>query len=187
MAGVHTKPLLAVFLTAIVTAILLMSAGAGVAHAACKGAHATPLELKKKRAEKAILCLINRQRAKRGLDKLKKDRKQRKAAKKHSRRMVKKRCFSHRCKGEPDLAKRIKRAGYLPCNCYWGVGENLAYGENYLGSPKRIVRAWMKSPAHRDNVLQRKFEHIGIGVVWGSPEGRNRDAATYTTNYGYKD
>lgn len=188
MTGIQTKSLLAVFVTALVASLLIAAAGAGAAHAGCKGARLAPAKLSKKRAERAVLCLINKQRKKRGLDKLKKDRKQRRAARRHSRRMVNKRCFSHRCKGEPDLTRRIKRAGYLPCNCYWGVGENLAYGERRLGSPKKIVKAWMRSPGHRANVLEGRFEHIGIGITWGSPKrGRVRAAATYTTNFGYKD
>lgn len=44
---------------------------------------------------------------------------------------------------------------------YRVAGENIAYGYN---SGESVVDAWMKSQGHRDNILNRNFEEIGIGV-----------------------
>lgn len=42
------------------------------------------------------------------------------------------------------------------------VGENVAYG---FASARRNVRAWMKSPGHRRNILDRRYTRLGIGVA----------------------
>ncbi|MBK5117578.1 MAG: hypothetical protein JJE23_11745, partial [Thermoleophilia bacterium] len=74
----------------------------------------------------------------------------------------------------------------LPCNCSWGLGENIAYGFGSQSSPKLIVKAWMKSSGHRANILNRSFEHIGIGIKPGVPTSGSH-GATYTTTFGYRD
>jgi len=172
---------------ALTAALLLMLAGPGAApaSAACKNANKPAYKMPGKKARKATLCLVNKQRAKRGKRRLKQHKSQLKAAKKHTRRMIKKRCFSHHCPGEGDLVDRVQSANYLPCNCSWGIAENLAYGHGRKSSPKRVVKAWMKSSGHRKNVLNGKFEHIGIGIKTGSPAG-SKKAATYTTTFGFR-
>lgn len=192
MSNCPTRPLPHARLLAAVLAlmaVLLLAAAPGSAEAAqCKGADRAPAQLSKDRAEHILLCLINGERTERGLAKLKGDSAQAKAARKHTKVMVRQRCFSHQCSGEADLVTRIERTSYLPCNCYWGVGENLAYGEGREGSPRGLVQAWMNSPMHRANILNRRYEHIGIGIVWGTPSvGSDRGSATYTTDFGYRD
>jgi uncharacterized protein YkwD len=167
-----------------VTASLLAFGPTATASAACTAADRPAHQITSKQGRKATLCLINKQRAKHGMPKLKARFALRKAAKRHTRRMLKKRCYSHRCPGEPDLVGRISGTSYLPCNCAWGVGENIAYGFERRSSPRAIVKAWMKSAPHRANILNRSFEHIGVGVKPGAPVGGSR-AATYTTTFGY--
>jgi len=41
------------------------------------------------------------------------------------------------------------------------LGENVGVG----GSPDSLHAAFMNSPAHRDNILQGAFVHVGIGTV----------------------
>lgn len=187
MTSVIRLPLL--LAAALLTAALLLLAGPGVApaSAACKNAGKPAYKMPGKKARKATLCLINKQRAKRGMKKLRQHKAQLKAAKRHTRQMLKKDCFSHLCPGEGDLVDRVSRARYLPCNCSWGVAENLAYGHGRQSSPKRIVKAWMKSSGHRENILNRKYEDIGIGIKTGAPTGGGKKAATYTTTFGFRD
>lgn len=45
---------------------------------------------------------------------------------------------------------------------YTSAGENIAAGQ---GSPKTVVEAWMNSSGHRENILDQKFTHIGIGYT----------------------
>ncbi len=95
-------------------------------------------------------------------------------------------CFSHQCPREPDLESRLRRSGYLNGAGSYGIGENIAWGGGDRGSPRGIVRSWMRSSGHRANILDRDFEHIGVGVVWGSPSNRRADAGLYTADFGYR-
>lgn len=170
---------------ALLTALALLSGQAEATQ--CKGGDARPAKLSDKRASKAVLCLVNKERRGHGLRPLRRQAAQAKAARKHNDRMVRTNCFSHRCPGERDLVGRLTAAGYLPCNCSWGVGENIAYGSGRYGTPRNIVDVWMRSSGHRANILNGAFEHIGVAVASGTPTaGRSRDAATYTTDFGYK-
>jgi len=59
----------------------------------------------------------------------------------------------------------FKNAGYS----YTFAGENLAKD---FADPDSIARAWMDSPTHRDNILNNKYEEIGIAVVSGVLQGQ---------------
>ena len=56
----------------------------------------------------------------------------------------------------------------------WGVeatviGENLAKFEGYEKSAIKadeIVRAWMNSPEHKENILKKEYNAIGISVYF---------------------
>jgi uncharacterized protein YkwD len=166
--------------------LLWMGLGASEAGAAqCRKASTPAHQLAGKVARKATLCLINRQRANRKLPRLRENHAKRRAAKRHTRAMISKGCFAHQCPGEKSLLGRAQDAGYLPCKCSWGIGENIAWGSRGNASPRSIVRAWMRSPGHRANILSRSFKHIGIGIRRGSPGGTS-NAATYTTTFGYR-
>jgi uncharacterized protein YkwD len=52
-----------------------------------------------------------------------------------------------------------------------GVGENLYASTPHKALPSRAVRAWMRSPGHRRNLLKRRYTHIGIAAKW-SPRRR---------------
>ncbi|MCB0874831.1 MAG: CAP domain-containing protein [Solirubrobacterales bacterium] len=169
----------------LVAALALAPSHAGAAQ--CKGGDAGPAKLSDKRAAKAVVCLLNKERRKHHLRPLRQQSAQAKAARKHNRRMIRSRCFSHQCPGEKDLVGRLTATRYLPCNCSWGVAENIAYGSGGSGTPRRIVDAWMRSPGHRANILNGAYEHVGVGVGSGTPAaGRGRDTATFTADFGYK-
>ncbi len=59
----------------------------------------------------------------------------------------------------------ITSAGYS----YRYAGENLARD---FSSPQSVVQAWMDSPSHRDNLLNSKYQDIGLAVVDGKLDGR---------------
>ena len=42
-------------------------------------------------------------------------------------------------------------------------GENIAVG---MDTPKEVVEDWMNSPGHRENILDKKFQSIGVGCFW---------------------
>jgi len=67
-------------------------------------------------------------------------------------------------KGAADLADAV---GYD----YIVIGENLALGN--FKDDKDLVRAWMESPGHRANILNKRFSEIGIAAKKGTYEGKN--------------
>ena len=54
------------------------------------------------------------------------------------------------------------------------------------GSPESIVKAWMNSPGHRANILNRDFRELGIGFSVGSPGGDNEPGGIYTADFGLR-
>ena len=166
-------------------AALLGPAAERSAAAQCKNSSLPGFKLSEREARKATLCLINRERSKRGMRGFDIHKAQNRAANDHNKAMIKKECFDHQCPGERDLVGRVEAAGYLPCKCSWSVAENIAWGKGGTSSPREIVNAWMNSSGHRANILNGKFEDIGIAVHDGAP-GAGGGTATYTTDFGYK-
>jgi uncharacterized protein YkwD len=163
--------------------------GLGVAPAnaaRCKHTHARPQKVSPRKAHRAVICLVNRKRRGHGIRPVDGRRPLSRSGRRHSRYMRHHRCFAHQCRGEAGLVRRVKKTSYLPCNCYWGLGETIARGERRKGTPKQIVRAWLHSPPHRAVLLDGRLDDIGVGVVWGSRSNPNAKQGTYTADFGYK-
>jgi uncharacterized protein YkwD len=100
--------------------------------------------------------------------------------------------FDHRRRGGPNFVQRIRRTGYLSGARRWLVGENIGYGEGSRSTTANIVKAWMASPGHKENILDSTYEDVGIGLVLRSPYDRDGDsstpsrrrAVTVTTDFG---
>jgi uncharacterized protein YkwD len=133
----------------------------------------------------ATLCLLNGERADAGLAPLQADAKLSAASRGHSQDMVDRQYFDHGEPGGRDLVARVRAVGFIDPKQGWMVGENIAWGSGTLSTPASIVAAWMASPGHRENLLNRDYREIGIGIVPGSPRARDlAGAATYTTDFG---
>jgi uncharacterized protein YkwD len=159
-------------------------AGAPAASAACGTTSAMPGQTSKAALASSTVCLVNVERAQRGMRPLKVNRRLSRAATGHAGDMVRRDYFSHDSLSGASFVDRIRRAGYLTGPRAWIVGENLAWGSGDRSSPAAIVRAWMNSPGHRANILQRRFREIGIGLSLGAPERPEGPAATYATDFG---
>jgi uncharacterized protein YkwD len=154
---------------------------------ACPSANATAGQASHRSMVRSTLCLLNAQRSRRGLRKLRLSKRLSRAAKLHARDMVRRNFFSHSSLNGSSFLDRIRRTGYLRGAGSWMVGENLAWGAGRRSSPALTVRAWMHSPGHRRNILTPTFRHIGIGIVYGAPARVGRaQAATYATEFGFK-
>lgn len=164
------------------TALALGAPGAAVA-APCPGADLRPSAGNVLDAAQATICLINRERTRAGLRALSDEAHLRRASGTFARRMVERRFFDHVAPDGSNVVDRLKASGYLSGATSWVVGENIAWGESYLGSPAEIVRAWMKSPGHRANILRASFEDVGIGIALGTPRTADR-GATYAADFG---
>ena len=101
------------------------------------------------------------------------------AAAAHSRAMVRRRFFSHVAPDGANLVDRLRRVGYLRRARSWVVGENIGFGSGRDSAPLRQMRAWMRSSAHRANILEPRWREVGLGVAAGMPNGSRR-GATYT-------
>ncbi|HYH88979.1 MAG TPA: CAP domain-containing protein [Solirubrobacteraceae bacterium] len=132
----------------------------------------------------ATLCLLNGERADRGLAALATDARLQRAALAHGNDMVERLYFAHAGRNGSQPAERIRAAGYLSSGGAWRIGENLAWGTGALATPRAIVSAWMASPGHRANILQPAYREIGFGVVAGNPAARGTGGATFVTEFG---
>jgi len=79
--------------------------------------------------------------------------------------MAKRGYFAHTC---PD--------GLTPWHWFDEVGYNYQYaGENLavnFREARQVDEAWMNSPSHRENIVNEKFEEIGIATAKGEYKGR---------------
>jgi uncharacterized protein YkwD len=77
-------------------------------------------------------------------------------AKSHADRMMRAKQIGHDV-GDGDPKERLERAGISLAH----VGENVAHAANVV----LAHRALWSSPSHRDNLLQPRFDRVGIGVT----------------------
>lgn len=151
----------------------------------CPGADLRAEQASTAQLESAALCLMNEERATRGLRPLRVQKQLRKAALVHTLDMVRQLLFSHTGSNGSDVADRVKKTGYLNGTRRWWVGENIAYGYGETSMPRRIVKMLMRSAGHRRNILSKTFEDVGITVSYGTPERDFRnEGATYTMDFG---
>jgi uncharacterized protein YkwD len=132
----------------------------------------------------AILCLHNQIRADRGLSQLGADAKLRRVATGHSEDMAGADYFEHTTPDGVTMIDRIAHSGYIRPNRGWLVGENLEWGTGGLATPRGAMKAWMSSPEHRANILQRGYRELGVGVAIGTPKPGLGSGATYTVDFG---
>jgi uncharacterized protein YkwD len=136
----------------------------------------------------ATLCLVNEERTTRGLAQLTANSQLGKAAQRYSQAMVRESFFDHVSPGGSTLLSRVRRGtAYLRGARSYALGENIAWGSGNYATPKETVQGWMESQGHRDNILNRRYRHIGVGIAIGAPEDTGgMPAATYTTDFGQK-
>jgi uncharacterized protein YkwD len=164
---------------------ILPLAHAAAVNARCVGAHRRVGRTRKsrRRARAAMLCLLNKQRARHGLSPLHTQRRLFEASFRHSAKMAKRNFFAHVEPGGIGLVTRLLRVRYLP-KTGWTVGENIAWGTGRMSTPASIVRAWMHSTGHRANILNPRFREIGLGIHRGVPAPTKVSGTTVTTDFG---
>ena len=151
---------------------------------ACANATLTPSAANLATVAESTLCLLNGERADRGLSTLRPNDRLQRAALNHGNDMVEHRYFAHRGRNGSQPAQRIRAAGYLSGAGQWRIGENLAWGTGELATPKAIMAAWMASTGHRANILQPAYREIGFGVLAGNPSSPANGGATFVTEFG---
>lgn len=102
-----------------------------------------------------VLQLVNKERQAAGLSALSMDSKLKAAADKRAVETVSK--FSHQRLNGSNFDTVLDEYGVK----FNSAGENIAYGQP---TPKSVVNAWMNSAGHRANILDSRFNKIGVGV-----------------------
>ena len=151
----------------------------------CQGADARPAADNLPQIAQTTLCLLNVERAAKGLAAVSEQSQLTKASAAYSALMVSEQFFAHVSPEGSELTDRLTGVGYLGNPGSWIVGENIAWGESYLATPGSIVKAWMNSPPHRANILNGDYSDIGLGIALGTPASAN-PGATYTTDFGHR-
>ncbi|MCW3045844.1 MAG: hypothetical protein JWO74_128 [Solirubrobacterales bacterium] len=172
------------FAAAVLTAALAIPVAAQAQP--CAGADVIPTPATAGLAHSATLCLLNNERMARGLPELRSQPTLRSIATRYAGLMVTQGFFDHVSPGGSTLGTRIASSGYTRHSISWSAGENIGWGSGVEATPANMVAAWMASPPHRANILDRHFREIGIGVVAGAPAklGPGEQAATYATEFG---
>jgi uncharacterized protein YkwD len=167
---------------------LATPASAGLPRAVtCPNSSSTPAALTVEQAGTAVACEINHRRKRKGLRWLVAQLNLAQAASEHTEEMVENGFFSHLSLDGTNPIGRILESGYIAGTGTFAAGENLRWGTGAAGSPQATVAAWMQSPTHRHAILDRRWRHIGIGVVKGTPtDPTDADSATYTVEFGFR-
>jgi uncharacterized protein YkwD len=118
-------------------------------------------------AESDLLQAANKSRELAGVPPLRMDESLREAAKAHARRMVENERLEHQLSGEPSLLERIALVDPLVSPLKGALkidraGENIAYARCAPGAHETLMR----SPPHRENLLDRGFNVAGVAAFW---------------------
>lgn len=111
-----------------------------------------------------IIELTNASRAQQKLGSLTADGQLSSAANAKAQDMLSKQYFAHNTPDGKTPWDFIRASGFK----YLLAGENLAVD---FSQAESVETAWMNSPGHRANILNKDFTHIGIGIARGQFEG----------------
>jgi uncharacterized protein YkwD len=109
-------------------------------------------------AERQLLDMANRERAKAGLPPLQKDEGLTQAARAHGSAMAAQQKLSHQLSGEPNLEHRLATNTKTQLD---QAGENVAFAPTV----ERAQDSLMHSPPHRANLLNAGYNVAGFSVV----------------------
>lgn len=114
--------------------------------------------------EMQVLQLTNMERAKYGLGALRYDAGLAALARRHSQNMHQYNFFAHKDIWGDLVADR--RGKYYPELLVTSIGENLGKFTNSSNAfkPEDLLKGWMGSPAHKEQILDPGYTHLGVGI-----------------------
>lgn len=118
----------------------------------------TPTTDTARRFEQEVVRLVNVERSKAGLKPLAENTALSNVARAKSVDMRDKGYFSHTSPTYGSPFDMMKKFGIK----YSYAGENIAMGQK---TPEEVMRGWMNSPGHRQNILSPNFTQIGVGYT----------------------
>jgi uncharacterized protein YkwD len=126
---------------------------------------------KAEQAARAVLDLVNKERAKAGCGALRIDGALTRLALGHSENMDRRDFFDHTDPAGQSPWDRAKAAGVGNLSA-----ENIARGQADAAS---VMQSWMDSPGHRANILNCDYKTLGVGVRFGA------GGPWWTQNFGW--
>ena len=139
MMQLPTSQRVVAFLTTLALALAVLVTGAAMAQPAAASS-----------TEAAVTSKINSARSARGAHRLVTRSDLVRVARAQAQRMAARNLLYH----NPRLAREVR-------NFRW-VGENVGYGPDV----SRVHNAFMASPGHKSNLLDRDYTEVGVGAVW---------------------
>lgn len=115
-----------------------------------------------------IINETNKERAKKQLPALKQNLALNASAQKKLEDMFARQYFKHESPSGKTASNLIADEDYR----YITIAENLALGN--FGGDAQVVLAWMNSPGHRANILDPRFQEIGVAVGKGKFDGKEQ-------------
>ena len=112
--------------------------------------------------ESSLISLINNERTNRGLGTLSVHFSLTAAARGHSQDLACNNFFSHTGSDGSSPFSRMIAAGYT----YSLASENIYAGSGSNNSASAAFNAWMNSDGHRNNMLDSRMTHIGVGYAY---------------------
>lgn len=169
--GPVTRRLLTLLPTAALAVALLSTPAAAAGGALVAPASVcphSPLSAPVKAQERAMVCLVNYARTQAGEPALEETAALDESADDKAGDIIGCDSFSHYACGR-EFTYWMRATGYLSTQC-WRAGENLAWGSGGYGTVTAILRAWLRSPTHRANLLG-DFTQVGTSLRVGTLEG----------------
>ena len=171
-------------LVAAVTALVLLAVAAPAQAEDCPFADNAPGTAATSDLASATLCLLNQERAAAGLQPLASSAPLATTADKYANYMVSDEHFAHQDEDGHNVVDRVLQTDPSLAGRWLVIGENLGWGTYDMATPRAMVRGWMASPTHRDNILYPRYDEIGVGIAEGAPVPDTAGALTYTTVFG---
>jgi uncharacterized protein YkwD len=119
------------------------------------------------RLERQAFDILNQKRAENGISPIKWSDDMAKIARLHSQDMAQYKYFSHSGR---DGSMVNDRADSLGFSNWQAMGENIAFSRGFEKPVEFTCENWMKSPSHRQNILDTRWKEAGIGLAI-SPDG----------------
>ncbi len=138
----------------------------------CAGANAHVGSASTQVLRSAVVCLINQERALHHLPALQASPLLNSSAQGWTNAMVSADQFTH----GTNFAGRISAAGYV----WRSAGENIATG---YSTPRAVVRAWMASTGHCQNILNPTYRNVGTGISVRVVRGFATGIGTWTQDF----
>jgi uncharacterized protein YkwD len=115
--------------------------------------------------EKLVFERVNKERKNKDLPEYQYSRELGELARMHSANMALHGFFSHVDHNKMNVDER--RKSYYPNLFLGALGENIASltGKDEKEVAKKLVSQWMGSEGHRENILNKNYSHIGVGIT----------------------